>query len=312
MFNYTESKNQEAVRSLCSEAMNIQRLGEGQSNLFIHSPPFFLPVYAVMVSITTSANILILIAPLRGSSLHPSSRLLFRCLSTTDLCVGLISQPLFVIHLMMIASRNWSICRITEGLAYASSAALCGESISTLTAISVDRLLALLLGLRYREVVTLARVRLFVIISWITHLTFPLTYLWSEKIFFFWGSAWQLFCLSVSTFCYSKIYLNLFHRRAQIQDQSQGSDRVATGINVARYKKTVSSALWIHSILLICYLPYTVTSSVTASSGLSPSNTALTGLFVFFNSMLNPFLFFWKIRAFRQAVKQAIRRNLCC
>ena len=35
--------------------------------------------------------------------------------------------------------------------------ALCSVSLSTLTAISVDRLLALLLGLRYKEIVTLRR-----------------------------------------------------------------------------------------------------------------------------------------------------------
>ena len=43
---------------------------------------------------------------------------------------------------------------------------LCCVSVSTSAAISVDRLLALLLGLRYRHVVTLRRVRVVIIFTW--------------------------------------------------------------------------------------------------------------------------------------------------
>ena len=42
-------------------------------------------------------NSLILIALHKESSLHPPSKLLFRCLATTDLCVGLIAEHFNVI-----------------------------------------------------------------------------------------------------------------------------------------------------------------------------------------------------------------------
>ena len=48
-----------------------------------------------------------------------------------------------------------------------SSWILCGVSILTRAAISVDRLLALLLGLRYRHVVTLRRVLVVIICFWL-------------------------------------------------------------------------------------------------------------------------------------------------
>ena len=44
---------------------------------------------------------------------------------------------------------------------------LCGVSLHTLTVIGVDRLLALTLGLRYRQVVTLRRVRLILAWCWL-------------------------------------------------------------------------------------------------------------------------------------------------
>ena len=218
---------------------------------------------------------------------------------------------------MTLANKNWRIWGIAEGLAHASSTVLCGESINTLTAISVDRLLALLLGLRYRQVVTLSRVRLFVIISWIVIPTFSLTYLWDTHFFFLLGCGRIFMCLIISNYCYSKIYLTLRHRQAQIQDQVHGNNPGTSGLNIVRYKKTVCNAVWIHSALLVCYLPYTIATDVTASRGSSLSRIGAnvwhaTGILAFFDSTLNPFLYRWKIREVRQVIKRTIRNISCC
>jgi len=304
----TAHKNQEATElSLCSEAIYIE---EYEGTKLVFNPYLFLPVNVILSLSALSGNILILIALRKDSTLHPPSKLLLRCLSSTDLCVGLISQPIFVTYLMTVANRNWDICGITEGLAYTASTVLCGESISTLTAISVDRLLALLLRLRYRQVVTLTRVRLFVIVSWTINFSFSLSYFWNKRFFFLGGCAWILLCLSISTCCYTKIYLTLRHRQAQIRDHFQPDNPGTSGINMTRYQKTVSGALWVFLALLVCYLPYTTATAVTAVCGLSPLNVAAwnaTGIFVFFNSSLNPVLYCWKIREVRQAVKTTVR-----
>ena len=44
----------------------------------------------------TLGNVLILVALQKVSSIHPPTKLLFRCLAVTDLCVGLLGQPLYV------------------------------------------------------------------------------------------------------------------------------------------------------------------------------------------------------------------------
>ena len=112
----------------------------------------------ILLSITaTLGNSLILVALHKESSLHPPSKLLYRCLATTDLLVGAVSHPLYATYWISVVNEHWSLCRyawVTNGV---TSYALCSLSMSTLTAISVDRLLALLLGLRYREIVTLRR-----------------------------------------------------------------------------------------------------------------------------------------------------------
>lgn len=106
-------------------------------------------------------NMLIIVALQKPSSLYPPSKLLLGCLASTDLCVGLVTQPLHVIYLM--PSEQFKRCHLVGILSITIGAFLGGLSLFTLTAISVDRLLALLLGLRYRQVVTLKRVWILVV-----------------------------------------------------------------------------------------------------------------------------------------------------
>ena len=117
-----------------------------------------LIVVNIFLSITASlGNTLILIALHKESFLHPPSKLLFRCLATTDLCVGIIAEPLVVTYWMSVVTQRWNICCYAQASIFVAGHVLCSVSLLTLTAISVDRLLALLLGLRYRELVTLKR-----------------------------------------------------------------------------------------------------------------------------------------------------------
>ena len=52
-----------------------------------------------------------LVALNKKSSLHPPSKLLYRCLATTDLLVGLITQPLYTIYWMSLVHKNWTLCQ---------------------------------------------------------------------------------------------------------------------------------------------------------------------------------------------------------
>ena len=120
-------------------------------------------------------NALILIALGKEFSLHPPSKLLLRCLATTDFCVGLTSEPLAVTDWMSIMNEHWKICRYVYKAAFIVGHLLSGVSVLTLTAISVDRLLALLLALRHRQVVPLKRTYVIVITFWIVFAAFSVT-----------------------------------------------------------------------------------------------------------------------------------------
>ena len=78
----------------------------------IHGEFTFISVLNAFLSVTAFlGNALILVALRKESSLHPPSKLLLRNLATTDLCVGLISEPLAVVSVMSAVDENWKICR---------------------------------------------------------------------------------------------------------------------------------------------------------------------------------------------------------
>ena len=61
---------------------------------------YFNIVYSAVISalavIAVLGNISVIVALQKMSSLHPPSKLLLGCLAITDLCVGMITQPLHV------------------------------------------------------------------------------------------------------------------------------------------------------------------------------------------------------------------------
>ena len=122
-------------------------------------------------------------------------------------------------------------------------------------------------------------------------------------------------CLVTSIFSYTKIFLTLRHNQIQVQNHvSQGQPSQAIPLNIARYRKAVSIALWVQVTLVVCYLPYFITAALPPPRGLSSSvylSWEFTATLLYLNSSLNPLLYCWKIREVNQAVKDTIRQ-LCC
>ena len=278
--------------------------------------PISFSAINILLSITaTLANSLILVALHKESSLHPPSKLLYRCLATSDLLVGLVNHPLYAAYWMSLAHEHWSLCRYARNAGYISSFTLCGVSLFTMTAISVDRLLAMFLGLRYKEIVTLRRTHIILAIVWIGCLIAgSFSHLNYRTIFWYTFTSISS-CLVISIASYTKIFRALSHHQAQIQDHARQQPMQPNALNMARYRKAVYSALWVQLALVVCYVPqFTVEIMISLSTKRFSNLFILHGManvLVFFNSTLNPFLYCWNISEVRRAVKQTIRQAIC-
>ena len=276
----------------------------------------FLAAFNIFLSFAASlGNVLILIALQKESSLHSPSKLMFCCLAITDLCVGLTTQPMFAAELIFQVNNLQHVCRYFRMGGHIAGVVFSGVSLMTVTAISVDRLLALSLDLRYGHVVTRRRVGAILSCFWLACIAVSLLQrILNYNVFSKIISATIILCLLTSVFCYTTIFIRLRHRQVQIRDQVHQGQQNEGGIplNIARYRKTVSVALWVQITLVACYLPSALLMSFESLFSLSEVSFIFgiryTITLVFLNSSLNPFLYCWKIREVRQRMKEIFTR----
>lgn len=301
--NFTEHNDQKINKELfCSP-----ELTNG-----IHLQLMCLSVLNILLSITAFVgNVVILIALQKETSLHPATKLLFRCLATSDLFVGAFTEPMIVAYWISIATGRLDICPYFLASNVVTSLTLCSVSLLILTAISVDRLLAVLMATRYRFIVTFKRMLAIVIFFWVVSIVSTSSYFWNYDFIVWYRYIGVFLCLLVSSFSYVKSFLALRGYRSRIQADVKPS-RIQPRL-LQRYINAVYTALWLHLALVMCYLPFSITEALTSQIGVSSSFFVIresTATLVFLNSSLNPILYYWKIRAVRQRVKNIIKK-LC-
>lgn len=263
-------------------------------------------------------NLLILWVIRGVSSIHPPSRTLFCSLAASDLCVGLMVQPFNFMYIITSATGNAVLCSSLLPYLDVVGFTLSGISLLTTAEISVDRLLALRLRIRYREVVSLYRSRVVVAVTWLTCFIAGTSSVWSRETFM----AMQIVGVFVSIFVSSYSYISIHRILRQVNNRrqerptawDQASTSTASTVSgsessIRRYKKTVCTALWVYCVLLICSFPYMIVAALWAVFGGSEAIIIAHSYMItllYFNSALNPILYCWKIKD----VKQAVRRTL--
>lgn len=298
------------------------------SEIFPSPRPLKLAAISIALNAFSSitaciGNVLILVALYKVTSISPPTKILFVSLAVTDLLTGLILQPLLVVHAIItsvIISTNLSY--FSEQVNSVLGFILTTLSILTSTAISVDRLLALVLGLVYRNVVTLRRVRVIVICIWLLSCMlggWRCTTVAADlaKLVFLVVVG---LCFIASIASYIKIYSLLYRHRRQVHGHfkraQEQSNRTAQ-LNEARFKKTVSSIAWIQFTLILLFIPCIVVAILWINkiipSGIPGAILFRVSFSVFYlNSSLNPILYVWKIREVKKIVKADLMKLKCC
>ena len=161
---------------------------------------------SILSSITCVGNYIVLRAIFKAADLHSPSFVLLSCLAIADLFVGLICQPFFVAYKVAEHMENFGAYCTLRMFQSISSWITSGVSLLTLAAVSVDRLLALLLHLRYNSVVTVPRVLKTVLALWILSITIVMLRFWVSTGWLFFPVVLLLLTFLVTTLCTSKIF----------------------------------------------------------------------------------------------------------
>ena len=271
-------------------------------------------VNAFLAIAATLENLFILKAIWRTSTLHKPSYMILFCLALSDLGVGLLTQPLVVIYTVAKIRGFISMACVTGVAAAVLSTYLCGVSILSITAVSIDRYLALYLHLRYKLLVTNKRVIALLVCTWLVAALVLLTWLWYPLLISTIGVTIGLGCIIITAFCFCRIYFILRHHHKLICSQPRPHTTSDTSNEALRrvwkhYKHSVLGMLMVYIVLLLCYIPYLCISCVVLVQGMTITNRLLFELMrtvVYTNSAINPFIYCWRLRDIRAAVTQRL------
>ena len=248
----------------------------------------------------------------KTSSLPNPLKILLLSLALSDLAVGLVAQPLWIVNILR--KKDTEVLWIIQS-------ALANASFLGIMALSVDRFLAVHLHLRYRELVTYKRVLSLAILTWVlSALLSFICYLVTKNLNPFMNITiivWSL-CLIFLTVISCRLYFAVRVHTKQIQalqlKQTALSDEVA---NASRLRKSAVSSFYVNFVFLVCFLPFYCSlirkffkSEAFVNSQIWQELFLLSRTLMFMNSCLNPVIYCWRMRDIRHAIKD-ILRNTC-
>lgn len=258
-----------------------------------------------LMFVAVIGNTLVLSAIFRTPSIHSSSSIFLSSLAVSDLLVGLAVQPVYIAHEL----KPDPGLRKTANILFSMG---CVVSLCTMTAISIDRFMALHYHMRYPNLMTnkcairtTVTLWLFVIASSFLMLWRTLPIVLAVGIFA---------CLLISAFFYTRIYFIVRHHQSAIhlQQQAVQSMNTAESINIARSKRSALSTFIYFICLVLCYSPmFTSMIIYTIDPTLSSNLWTVANTVVFLNSSINPFLYCWRLKELRKAVLKTGQKLLC-
>lgn len=263
---------------------------------------------AALMPVAIVGNALVLVAIIRTPAIRSASMLMICSLAVSDLLVGIMVQPFYIAHHL----THGTVLFLLEG---SIGHPVCGVSFLTITAITVDRFIALHYHLRYATLVTKSRVKHTLLLIWVFSFALLGFYFWNKRVYRVLLGVIIVICFIVSTFCYFRIYHILRHHLAEIRTQQravQSSNAESHHTYTGRFEKSVMSTFVFYIALFTCYFPMYI--FLTLSGLLSMDwhqQWNFSATLVFSNSAINPFLYRWRLRELRVAVDKTARQILC-
>ena len=263
---------------------------------------------APLMLLSIIGNALLLVAIMRTPSIRSPSVIFLCSLAVSDLLVGLVVQPAYIAE---------QIVRTVSALQEAVTAmgfAGCGVSLWTMTAITVDRFLALHYHLQYPNLMTTSRAIYTIITIWCIITLFSFSTLWSLSIYYFFATFCITICLLVCLVCFIKIYRIARRHQLQIHVQQQVVEN-STDTHKQQIRQSTKSAknIFIYFLtMILCYSPFSI---VVIISGFTSLDLQVIRTFpvtvAFMNSSINPFLYCWRMTELRTAVLKTAKLFSC-
>ena len=267
---------------------------------------------ALLIPICITGNVLVLAAVWRNPSLRTPSIILLCSLAVSDLFVGFFVLPVNIAIARFILSGSSSNSRLSQA-SLALTIQLCGVSLDTMTAISVDRYLALRYHMRYPNMMTSRRATCLAATFWCKNVILSLLSIWKTTAILLVAVVFVALCLFISSITYNAIYRIVRHHQHQIHAQQQAVQSMNAEQNCKLQAKKRALNTFIYYIcMLLCYFPAAISILIWMTYKEHWNiRWRFADTILFMNSAINPFLYFWRNREVREEVLKIVRKRLC-
>ena len=262
---------------------------------------------------TTILNIVAIYAIMKTSSLSRNFKTLLLSLAVSDLGVGLLAQPLFVVYLAMDSTQK-NETNETYDVMYTATLIpmnffLCA-SLFSVTALCADRFLAIRLHLRYQSLVTYKRLGTTVISIWVISALISVIRLFIPK-----NIMYVIFVVVLSTCIVNvtslNVKLSLTLRRHINQIHVPQVAQTNQGEIVQGKRKSAMASLFVYLVFIVCYLPNICTLSIITAVSEPRIDVQHLWFYTitlsFLNSTLNPLIYCWKMKQIRNTMMSKLR-----
>ena len=269
-------------------------------------------VLTVSSPVAVVGNTLILATIWRRTFARTSFHILLSGLALTDFCTGLIVQPFYAGFHLSYSKKSVSehdfpmaivhIILVSGGIYFVT------VTMVTITLMSIERWL----HMSRRFHLTSNRRRFTTILIMILLCPIPAIVVWLggfEDLFYALVLAEMSSCYLFTFFANFKVYKIIRRHQHHIQTSNLSQNFGQPAIDLAKYKKSVASMVYILLLFSICYVPYITSISISfifASTDdrklLFARETSL--VLTFLSSSLNPGLYLWRMRDLRNGLKQ--------
>ncbi|XP_078344055.1 adenosine receptor A2b-like [Oculina patagonica] len=272
-------------------------------------------VIAVLSPVAVAGNGLIFAAIWKKSFVRTPFHILLSGLAFTDLCTGLFAQPFYALTtLMFLANPKIATNQdfvVTTLIVRAIVDYLTSISVLLITLLSVERWL----HMSRRAMVTSRRGYFAVIMV----LPIPIPFVVFQLINDVNGSYTResstaftvmiLGCFFTTAIAYLNVLRIIRRHQRQVQTNESSRNFGQPAINLAKYKKSVISILYIVLLFSFCFLPYLVCMWVYLTLGYNLQiaiASLVSAILVFSSSSLNPVLYVWRMNDIRNGVKKIL------
>ena len=268
-----------------------------------------LVLHAVSFLPAAFGNGVVTLTTLKTPSLHKPSFVLLSCAALADSLTGFLAQPVAMASFAAKLQRQFFTACWLDLVKECLGWLFGGISVSILAFLSVERYLALRLGLRYQTVITVKRVLLIVIFFWFALLTLGTFrfFVLSNKTYVAIHLPFMFLSLVILTSTYFKIHLFIKRHRLKL---SPAENQKPNSFDVAKYKKITLAVFYIVCFFWLFFAPFVCVLLALLLSGFTERVEGayyVTTTLILANAAVNPLLYCWKLRALRQAVLKNIK-----